>query len=422
MGKTRCRMEELNKEQGYCDVKVNDLLPAKWNYKEDSDYLREKLKLNIRKNGNIINLIVRDVGNGKYEVIDGNHRLDVLKELGYEKVHVFNLGQIDIREAKKIAILANETKFENNDAELAAILGELAENATKVQIEKELPFTAEEIDAYLELNAYQLETAFNNEGIAPYSPITNNALKSANDYLSKRTNRKIDLLETHLRKGDVIKLGKHVLYHNDAREIDLSEQQFIVTDPPYEMSTDTVCDVVEEARHILIMVTFSQGVLLYNKLVNEKGLKFGFDLVWNQKIPASTMNKKDPYRLHRNVLYFHDENETIFHCDNAQGFFLERGYYPSIIEAPKSLAKLIHPLEKPLDAYLKMISGFRFDTICDPFSGGGTAILAAEILNRQCVAVEIDAKCCQAAIINYKFLCETLDKEPVITINDKPYN
>ncbi len=49
----------------------------------------------------------------------------------------------------------------------------------------------------------------------------------------------------------------------------------------------------------------------------------------------------------------------------------------------------IHPTQKPVDIFVELI-GFREDwqRICDPFGGSGTAILAAEQLGRQCVAIE----------------------------------
>lgn len=49
----------------------------------------------------------------------------------------------------------------------------------------------------------------------------------------------------------------------------------------------------------------------------------------------------------------------------------------------------IHPTQKPVEIFVNLI-GFREDwkRICDPFGGSGTAILAAEELGRECVAIE----------------------------------
>lgn len=49
----------------------------------------------------------------------------------------------------------------------------------------------------------------------------------------------------------------------------------------------------------------------------------------------------------------------------------------------------IRPTQKPVDIFVGLI-GFRenWQRICDPFGGSGTAILAAEQLGRQCVAIE----------------------------------
>lgn len=49
----------------------------------------------------------------------------------------------------------------------------------------------------------------------------------------------------------------------------------------------------------------------------------------------------------------------------------------------------IHPTQKPVEIFVELLR-FRDDwqRICDPFAGSGTAILAAEQLGRECVAVE----------------------------------
>lgn len=111
--------------KGFCEIPIDKLVKAGWNYKENNQELAEKLSNNIKRNGQIENIIVRELETGFYEVVNGNHRLDVLKELGFETVYSFNLGDISEAQAKRIAVETNETKFESSEKLLKGIMKEI---------------------------------------------------------------------------------------------------------------------------------------------------------------------------------------------------------------------------------------------------------------------------------------------------------
>lgn len=75
---------------GYISIPLDKLIKAEWNYKKEDKEQEKKLKANIEKNGFIENLVVREIENG-YEVVNGNHRLDVLKRLNINQVMCYNL-------------------------------------------------------------------------------------------------------------------------------------------------------------------------------------------------------------------------------------------------------------------------------------------------------------------------------------------
>jgi hypothetical protein len=52
------------------------LIKADWNYKEEDEFISDKLVNNMKRNGQIENIHVRKLNTGFYEVINGNHRLD----------------------------------------------------------------------------------------------------------------------------------------------------------------------------------------------------------------------------------------------------------------------------------------------------------------------------------------------------------
>jgi ParB family transcriptional regulator, chromosome partitioning protein len=64
------------------DLGLNELQEAPWNSNEMDNAMLQRLRTSIKKYGLLGNLVVRPVRNDCYEVLSGNHRLRVLKELG----------------------------------------------------------------------------------------------------------------------------------------------------------------------------------------------------------------------------------------------------------------------------------------------------------------------------------------------------
>ncbi len=65
----------------------------------------------------------------------------------------------------------------------------------------------------------------------------------------------------------------------------------------------------------------------------------------------------------------------------------------------ENLMKNTHPTVKPLKlmSYLITLGSREGDTILDPFGGSGTTPLACQLLNRKCIAIELEEKYCKIA-------------------------
>jgi len=84
-------------------ISIDKIVPAPWNFKQDDEDKARKLAENIRRNGQIKNCNVRQLEDGRYEMIDGNHRLIAFKELGIKQVLAYDHGPISQEEAIRIA-------------------------------------------------------------------------------------------------------------------------------------------------------------------------------------------------------------------------------------------------------------------------------------------------------------------------------
>ncbi|QDP54440.1 MAG: hypothetical protein GOVbin7581_22 [Prokaryotic dsDNA virus sp.] len=142
---------------GYLELPTDKLIKANWNYKTENAEKQEKLKQNIKKNGQIENIIVRELETGFFEVVNGNHRLTVLNDLNIKKVFCYNLGKINKTNAIRIAIETNETKFESDNIELAQRVKELTEEFKIEELVKTLPYTEVEIDNFSKLTDFDWE-------------------------------------------------------------------------------------------------------------------------------------------------------------------------------------------------------------------------------------------------------------------------
>ena len=149
---------------------VELLVKAQWNYKEDNDFLSEKLRENLKRNGQTETIHVRRLSTGYYEVINGNHRFDEAVALGRKTLIAFDHGAITREEAIRHTIETNETKFAAHRQKLAELMGSLKQTFGLEDLVETLPYHEEEINnlaAMVEGTAG--DTLFGNEAGAPGS-------------------------------------------------------------------------------------------------------------------------------------------------------------------------------------------------------------------------------------------------------------
>jgi ParB-like chromosome segregation protein Spo0J len=151
------------------NVPLDDLVPHPLNSNVMSEDLREKLKAHIRRTGRYPFLVVRPLGQ-KYQVLDGHHRVAVLRELGHTEARC-DVWDVDDREAKLLLATLNRLEGQDQPIRRAQLIHELLGEMGMEDLAGLLPetdrqledlhslleFPAEEIAAQLEAEAEEAE-------------------------------------------------------------------------------------------------------------------------------------------------------------------------------------------------------------------------------------------------------------------------
>lgn len=131
------------------ELPADEVLEAPWNYKvAGTPEQLEKLKNSIRRDGSAGIIAVRKLPNGKYEAIDGNHRLRVLKDMGYPTIRVENFGTLNEADARLVAVRRNTQWFEDDPVELSR------------QFNQNVKLTVEQLEKFMPHDKAQLEALF----------------------------------------------------------------------------------------------------------------------------------------------------------------------------------------------------------------------------------------------------------------------
>ena len=82
------------------------------------------------------------------------------------------------------------------------------------------------------------------------------------------------------------------------------------------------------------------------------------------------------------------------------GFSLENRGLPDIWQVQSSSHKPTgHPAEKPVLLMHRMIAESGRDVVLDPFMGSGSTLLAAKMLGRQAIGIEMEERYCEMAAL-----------------------
>ena len=162
----------VSKHTGARMVPIDDLVSHPLNSNVMPEDLREKLKAHIKRTGRYPFIVVRPHPEepGKFQVLDGHHRVAILRELGHTEVRC-DVWDVDDREAKLLLATLNRLQGQDlpirraqlihellGDMNLGDLAGLLPETDKQLEeLHALLEFPAEEIAALLDAEAEEAE-------------------------------------------------------------------------------------------------------------------------------------------------------------------------------------------------------------------------------------------------------------------------
>jgi DNA modification methylase len=211
--------------------------------------------------------------------------------------------------------------------------------------------------------------------------------------------------------GEVYQLGNNKIMCGDATKQEdveklMSNEKAVIclTDPPYSVDyksrkeiTDNILDSYQDPKDpdelvygflkimptdILIMSYAERHMPQLFKSYEKTGLEHRRMLIW----------KKQHFTFHMGSDY-NNLYEPIFIAKkpNAKLIVNTDATITDVFEIDRKMKNNIHPTEKPLELYEKLMiyHSNKGDLIYEPFAGSGTTLIAAQKNERRCYAMEI---------------------------------
>lgn len=226
------------------------------------------------------------------------------------------------------------------------------------------------------------------------------------------------------KPGDIWKLGRHRLMCGDATKRDEVGQLLngkrpclVFTDPPYGVQfgrgTTKARQILGDLTQSAIPISFA---VMVDVVTNDARFYFcgGHEnmLMWwrlfdhhlGQQPKIIIWNKVNFVLRHHG---YHSQYEMIYWGWKGTGgkiWFGDRKQ-SDVWEQPAPRNR-VHPTEKPIELPAKAIthSAEPDGIVMDPFAGSGATLIAAEQLGRECCAMDLDPKWCDATIARWEQL------------------
>lgn len=151
-------------------IPLDDLLPHPLNANQMTEQMQEKLKAHIKHSGRYPYLIVRPhpEKRGRFQVLDGHHRIAVLRELGHREAYC-DIWEVDDREANLLVATLNRLEGQDVPVRRAQLIHELLGEMSLTDLGGLLPESngeLEELHALLEFPASEVASLLDEQAEA----------------------------------------------------------------------------------------------------------------------------------------------------------------------------------------------------------------------------------------------------------------
>ena len=190
-------MERINfSPENLLLVNLDKIKFNSWNPKGVGSAEYDMVKRGIEEKGLGLPVIVRQVDN-HYEVVDGEQRTRACQELGYEKIVIYNLGNISDKEAKELTLwYQHQVPFD--DLKLSKLLASMQKDYDFISV----PFPTEELDSMSKIGSFDWGDYSINQDVFESSQGNKTQVTDKLDLTFSLTQEDIDLILKKLNSID----------------------------------------------------------------------------------------------------------------------------------------------------------------------------------------------------------------------------
>jgi len=129
-------------------IPINKLILNTWNPNIMDSQTYQALSESFREFGDIDPILVRDLGN-KYQIIDGEHRYKIARDLGIDKIQCIVVDVSDTQ-AKRLTQIMNRTKGKDDPEKLMNLLDSLLLELSEDEVVSGLPYSPDDLASLID--------------------------------------------------------------------------------------------------------------------------------------------------------------------------------------------------------------------------------------------------------------------------------